>query len=98
MAVNTSEKKKTVRMETRLSAELKEKLATAAQYRGCSVTDFVLSSAAAAAEEIIQAHTLIQLSARDLQAFREALAHPPLLDDKMRQAAGRHRDLVEVVW
>lgn len=98
MAATTSEKKKSERFEARLAPEAKERLQRAAELRGCSISDFVLNSALAAAEETIRAHELLQLSARDTKAFLDAIENPPVFDEKMREAARRHQGLVQVVW
>lgn len=98
MAITASERKKTERFDARIPPELKAKLQRAAELRGCSVTHFVLNSAAAAADETIAAHEVLQVSARDLEAFQNAIAHPPVFDEKMRHVARQHSDLVKVVW
>ena len=48
-------------------------------------TDFVLSCAGGAAERVIESQEVITLSARDWEAFREALINPP---DAERKAQG----------
>lgn len=79
----------TPRMErfgARLPADVKELLQRAADLTGRSLTDFVLASAQAAAEETIRQHGVMQLTARDSLALAEALANPPAPNAKLRAA------------
>jgi uncharacterized protein (DUF1778 family) len=82
------------RLETRLSPEQKALLERAAALEGRSLTDFVVSSAQAAAAETIQRYELIALTARDSLVFAEALVNPPAPNERLLVAARRHRDLI----
>ena len=59
--------------------------------RGPGPTDFVLSCAGGAAKRGIESHEVITLSARDWDAFREALINPPEPNQELRDAAHRYR-------
>ncbi len=97
MAAVARATKRKERLEARVAPETKNLLERAAALRGCTLTDFIVDSARAAAEEIIREHQILALSARDTEAFFAALENPPVLDEKMRDAARRHRATVQVV-
>ncbi len=82
------------RMHLRLDAKTKRKLERAAAYEETSVTDFVLATAVAAAERVIDSHEKIALSAKDWEVFHDALIDPPEPNEKLREAARRYRERV----
>jgi uncharacterized protein (DUF1778 family) len=82
------------RMHLRLDAKIKRKLERAAAYEETSVSEFVLASATAAAERIIDAHEKVTLSAPDWDIFYDALMNPPEPYERLKQAARRYRDRV----
>ena len=82
------------RMHLRLDAKTKRKLERAAAYEETTVSAFVLANAVAAAERVIASHEKITLSARDWDAFYDALVNPPEPNEKLRQAARRYRERV----
>jgi uncharacterized protein (DUF1778 family) len=65
------------RMHLRLDAATKRKLERAAAYAQKSVTDFVLSQAVEAADQVLRAHEHHVLSTADWETFRKALDRPP---------------------
>src|SRR5206468_3522419 len=69
--------KRTERLGARLPADVKATLQRAADLSGRSLSDFVLASARAAAEETIRQHEVILLTARDSEALAKALLNPP---------------------
>jgi uncharacterized protein (DUF1778 family) len=81
------------RLEARISGELKRRLEYAANIRGTSLTDFVITSAAQAASETIESYEVLRLSERDRAAFVDALLNPPRPNRRLRQAARRYRRL-----
>src|SRR4051812_21047416 len=87
-------KTRSERLEARLPAEAKAIIQRAADISGRSLSDFVATSALAAAEETIRQHDLIVLSARDSIAFVEALLNPKGPNEALREAARRHRELI----
>lgn len=64
------------RFDARLSPEQKRVLLKAAAYAGQPLSQFVLTSAQRAAEQVIREHEVITLSVRDSQAVMEALRNP----------------------
>jgi uncharacterized protein (DUF1778 family) len=79
------------RLEARITAEQKALFERAASLSERTLTDFVVSSVQAAAEEVIRRHDTIVLSPRDSVRFVEALLNPPQPNDALRAAARRHR-------
>ena len=64
------------RIYLRLDRSTKKKIMNAAAHSRKSMTDFVVSSAIQAADEIIEEHNKMILSDRDRDAFFEALINP----------------------
>jgi uncharacterized protein (DUF1778 family) len=64
------------KLELRLSADAKRTLSAAAKAMRCSVSEFVLESALARAQEALPDRLHFGLSAERWQAFREALDAP----------------------
>jgi uncharacterized protein (DUF1778 family) len=81
------------RLEARLPAEVKAIIQRAADMSGRSLTDFVVSSALAAAEETIRQREVIVLSERDSLIFAKALLNPPGPNEALLAAARRHREM-----
>lgn len=74
MLTKTSPKRD--RMHLRLDAPTKRKLERAAAYAKKSVSDFVLSQAVEAAEQMLKNHDQHVLSTSDWEAFCKALDKP----------------------
>ncbi len=81
------------RLEARVSAEQKRLFQYAADVRGLTLTDFVLSSVQAAATRAIQEHDVLTLSARDRELFVQTLLNPPAPNDRLLAAARRYREM-----
>jgi uncharacterized protein (DUF1778 family) len=79
------------RMHLRLDRRTKRRLERAAAYEEKSVSDFVLATAAAAAERVIERHEKIELSVPDWDVFYKALIEPPEPNERLRAAIKRHR-------
>jgi uncharacterized protein (DUF1778 family) len=79
------------RVEARVTPEQKKLLERAAALEGRSLTDFVLSSAQAAAAETISRHELLKLTREDQDVFVAALLKPPAPNKALRTAAARYR-------
>ena len=86
----------TSRLEARLPASVYATLKRAAQLRGRSLTDFVVSAAHDAALRAIEEHSLLRVSAEDQQRFAEALINPPKPNTALQQAKRLHLETVEV--
>lgn len=65
------------RMHLRLDSATKRKLERAAAYAQKSTTDFVLTKAVEAAEQVLKAHEQQVLSTADWGLFCQALDRPP---------------------
>ncbi len=83
------------RMHIRLDAPAKQKLERAATYMHKSLSEFVLSQALHAADEVISEHETLALSERDWQVFLDALENPPKPAPKLRRAFAEHRSRVQ---
>jgi uncharacterized protein (DUF1778 family) len=78
------------RVSLRIDADSKRTLERAAGYAGSSLSDFVITRALAAANEVIQARETVTLSGRDWDAFLDALANPPAPNANLERALRRH--------
>lgn len=86
----------TSRLEARLPASVYAILKRAAQLKGRSLTDFVVSAAHDAAQRAIEEDSLLRLSAEDQRRFADALLHPPAPNAALKQAKRLHLETVEV--
>lgn len=82
------------RLEARVSPEQKDLIQRAADLEGRSLTDFVVSSATAAARQTIQAHQTFELTAQATEAFFNAIEAPPAPNEQLRAAAREYREFV----
>ncbi len=83
MLTKTSPKRD--RMHLRLDAASKRKLERAAAYAEKTVSDFVLSQALEAADQVLEAHQQHVLSTADWEAFCKALDRPPRPNKALKQ-------------
>ncbi len=84
----------TTRLEARVSFELKQLFQRAAELQGVTLSDFLISSARAAASQTIEEHTIIRLNAAESLAFAEALLNPPQPNAALRRAARSYRSKI----
>lgn len=91
MTTRKTRRQRSERVEARVTPEQKKLLERAAALEGRTVTDFVLSSAQAAAAETISRHELLELTPDDQEAFVAALLKPPQPNEALRAAASRFR-------
>lgn len=89
----TSASNRTARVGTRVPAHVKALLQRAADLSGRSLTDFIIASAQASAEETIRQHTVVQLSAEDSRRLAQALLNPPAPNVELREAFADYRSL-----
>ncbi len=82
---------KTDRIEVRVTSDIKALLLRAAVLQGQTLTDFVISSAAANARRVIRESELLELSERDQVSFAEALLKPPQASPRLHAAAANYR-------
>lgn len=85
----------TARLEARLPSSVYATITRAAELKGRTVTDFVVSAAHAAAQRAIEEEGIIRLSAEDQQRFAEALLDPPAPGDALQRARRLHLEQVE---
>lgn len=90
----TADAAKTTRFETRLTPYTRKIIQRAAEIQGRSMSDFVVASAAEAAEKALKDAQLIELSLEDQIRFAEALLNPPELGPAWKKARDTHRRLV----
>lgn len=81
---------KSERLEARVTLQQKMLLQRAAELRGLSLTDFLVTSAQTVAEATIREHNVITLTAQDSLAFAEALLSPREPNEALRAAFARH--------
>lgn len=80
------------RLEARIPEDQKQLLMHAARISGKSLSEFVISAATESAQDIVEKHNVLALSARDCEAFASALLEGAEPSDKLKQAA---RDRIE---
>lgn len=74
------------RFDARLSREQKLLIQRAADLEGATMADFVLHSAQAAAERTIQNHAMLVLTARETEAFVDAVLKPAKPGPELRKS------------
>jgi uncharacterized protein (DUF1778 family) len=84
------------RLEARLPARVYALLKRAAELKGRSISDFVVSAAQDAAQRAIEDDEVIRLSAEDQARFASALITPPAPKAALKRAVRRHNELVDV--
>jgi uncharacterized protein (DUF1778 family) len=78
LSVETRPEKRTEKLDLRLSLSAKRALQSAAQAARRPVSDFVLESALARAEETLPDRRIFGLNAERWEAFQAALDAPPI--------------------
>jgi len=94
LALKKQPLRKIERVEARLNPEQKRRIEYAANLKGTSVSDFMVSSADDAAVRAIEQHEVWTLAGRDREIFVRALLHPPTPSRRMKAAARRYRSRV----
>jgi uncharacterized protein (DUF1778 family) len=85
-------KPKAYRFDARLNEEQKVLIQRAADLEGRTMTDFVLHSAETAAERTIEERAMLILSARETEAFVDAILHPAEPGPVLRAAARHYKN------
>ncbi|QUS62489.1 DUF1778 domain-containing protein (plasmid) [Synechocystis sp. PCC 7339] len=80
------------RLEARINPETKALMQKAADLEGRTLTDFVVSSAQAAACKVIERHQILQLTLEESVVFVEALLDPPEPNNALKLAASRYKE------
>lgn len=84
-------RRKSGRIEARLTPAQKELLQRAADARGQTLTEFVVRASEEAAAKVLRESGLIVLDARDSRALADALLGPARPSARLRAAAARYR-------
>jgi uncharacterized protein (DUF1778 family) len=87
-------KRRSLRIEARITPENLAVIKRAAQIQGRSVSDFLVTSAQDAAHRAIEETQIIRLSVEDQRQIAAAILNPPPLTPAMERAIERHRRLV----
>ena len=85
---------KTYRFDARLNEDQKLLIQRAADLEGRTMTDFVLHSAEAAAERTIENRAMLVLTARETEAFVDAILNPAGPGPVLRRAAREYREKI----
>lgn len=89
------DRKKTARLEARLTPNVYGLVRRAARLQGRSVSDFVVAAAQQAAEAAIAQLQIIDLSLADQKRFAAALLRPAALAPAMKRAGVAHGRLIQ---
>lgn len=89
-ALNTAETRGD-RLQVRLDARSKSMLQRAASHRRKTVSQFVLATALAEAEKVIEESEVVSLSPADWAIFFDALTNPPPPNAALRKAFAKHQ-------
>lgn len=93
--MSSIEEAKDDRLQIRVTVEAKTVLRRAANYRHATVSQFVLTTALAAAEKVIRENEAVTLSAADWKVFYDALSNPPAPNAALRKAFAKYQKLAE---
>jgi len=84
------------RLEARIAPEQKRLIERAAQLRGTSVTDFVVTELQEAALETIRDFETLRLRNEAREVFVAALLNPPEPNEEARKAVARYKAQMEL--
>lgn len=87
----SGERRKTTRLEARVTDAQKALLQQAAELRGQTLTEFVVRAGEDAAMRVLERAGVYVVPAPDSAAFVEALLDPPAPPARLRAAAERYR-------
>ena len=90
-----AEDQKRARLDIRASVAQKTLIERAAALEGRSVSDYVLAHVQPAAEQTIQEHQIIVLTARESVQFIEALLNPPAPNERLRAAWREYKESMD---
>jgi uncharacterized protein (DUF1778 family) len=81
------------RLEIRITSAQKRLIERAAELRGTSVTDFVISNIQVAAAETIKEFESLFLRDEARELFVKALLNPPEPNEALKAATARHKQM-----
>lgn len=82
---------KNERITARISEEVKQVLAQAAELSGATLNQFLVQAALEKAQRMIEQENIIRLSRRNAEWFFNALENPPKPNAKLLQAVAAHQ-------
>lgn len=85
---------RTHRLEARIAPAVLEVIKRAAEARGSSISDFVVSAAREAAERELQERNILRLADEEQRRFVALLLDPPSPNKALKRAAAAHAKLV----
>lgn len=85
---------KSQRLMARISPDQKRLFERAADIRGQTLTEFVVSVAQEAATRAILEQEIIELSLRDSEAFAAGMLSPPPIGESLHRAARRYKKMM----
>lgn len=89
----SQETHRTARIEARITPDALALVRRAAELKGCSLSDFLVTSAQNAAYKTIEETNIIRLSAEDQVRFVELLLNPPAPSPAVIKAFEHNREL-----
>lgn len=84
--------KRQERIACRIRPEDKSRIASAAELMGLSTSEFLVSKAIKAADEILSSHQTIILSERDWDLVMDGIGNPPEPNEALKKAAIRFNE------
>jgi uncharacterized protein (DUF1778 family) len=90
----SSEQMRSARVEARLTPDALAVVRRAAELQGCSVSDFMVAAAQAAAHRAIEETQIIRLSVEDQKVFAAAILDPPSPNAALKRAADAYRSSI----
>jgi uncharacterized protein (DUF1778 family) len=84
----------TARLEARVPEQQKRLFERAAELRGQSLTDFIVTTAQAEAVRTLEEHNVMKLTIEEQQRFVAALMNPPAPNAALLKAANRYRKMI----
>jgi uncharacterized protein (DUF1778 family) len=84
----------TARLEARVPLHVYDTMQRAAKLRGMTLTGFLVATAGEDARKVVEEAEIMRLSREDQIRFAEALINPPQANDRLKQAAKRHAELI----
>ena len=95
MARSQNPEPRTHRIEARIAPKVLALIKRAAEARGSSVSDFVVTAAREAAVREVEEQNIIRLSADEQRRFVSLLIEPPKPNRALKRAAAAHAKLIK---
>ena len=87
-------KRKTTRIEARISPDSLAVVKRAAELQGRSISDFVVTAAQEAAQKAVADAQIMRLSVEDQRALAASIINPPRPTPALRRAKAAHERLI----